>query len=56
MNQFVQDKSENQLGQQYRNNKPNNDLQFHVKFMVEDIILLLIVGVGLLLVPIEEIS
>ena len=49
MNQSIQDKSENQLGQQYRN---NIEVQLHVKFMVEDIILLLIVGAGLLLVPI----
>ena len=49
MNQSIQDKSENQLGQQYRN---NIEVQLHVKFMVEDIILLLIVVAGLLLVPI----
>ena len=49
MNQSIQDKSENQLGQQYRN---NIEVQLHVKFMVEDIILLLNVGAGLLLIPI----
>ena len=52
MNQSIQDKSENQLEQHYINNKPNIEVQLHVKFMVEDIILLLIVGAGLLLVPI----
>ena len=50
MNQSIQDKSENQLGQHYRNNKPNIEVQLHVKFMVEDIILLLNVGAGLLLI------